>query len=81
MKCEDCIEWEYFEGYGYGCFCMKTMTPIDANKCECYADKRPDVPHSWKPSKNESQEISDSNLKMWHNIYAEEKRRERSDKE
>ena len=42
MKCEDCIEWEYFEGYGYGCFCMKTMTPIDANKCEFYADKRPD---------------------------------------
>lgn len=36
MKCEDCIEWEYFEGYGYGCFCMKTMTPIDADKCEFY---------------------------------------------
>jgi len=51
MKCEDCIEWEYFEGYGYGCFCMKTMTPIDADKCEFYADKRPDVPYSWKPSK------------------------------
>ena len=49
MKCEDCIEWEYFEGYGYGCFCMKTMTPIDADNCESYADKRPDVPHSWKP--------------------------------
>lgn len=39
MKCEDCIEWEYFEGYGYGCYCMKTMTPIDADKCEYYADK------------------------------------------
>lgn len=46
MKCEDCIEWEYFEGYGYGCFCMKTMTPIDAEKCEFYADKRLDEPHS-----------------------------------
>lgn len=56
MKCEDCIEWEYFEGYGYGCFCMKTMTPIDADKCEFYADKRPDVPHSWKPSKIDTQE-------------------------
>lgn len=39
-KCENCTEWEYFEGYGYGCFCMKTMTPIDAEKCEFYADKR-----------------------------------------
>ena len=56
MKCEDCIEWEYFEGYGYGCFCMETMTPIDADKCEFYADKRLDVPHSWKPSKVELQE-------------------------
>lgn len=55
-KCEDCTEWEYFEWYGYGCFCMRTMTPIDANKCEFYADKRPDIPHSWKPSKVEPQE-------------------------
>lgn len=54
-KCEDCTEWEYFEGYGYGCFCMKTMTPIDADKCEFY-DKRHDVPHSWKPLKVEPQE-------------------------
>lgn len=38
---ENCTEWEYFEGYGYGCFCMKTMIPIDANECEFYADKRP----------------------------------------
>ena len=38
-KCEDCAEWEYFEGYGYGCFCMKTMTPIDANECEFYSYK------------------------------------------
>lgn len=30
---------------------MQTMTPIDANKCEFYTDKRPDIPHSWKPSK------------------------------
>ena len=35
-KCENCIEWEYFEGYGYGCFCMKTMTPLDAEECEYY---------------------------------------------
>lgn len=39
-KCENCIEWEYFEGYGYGCFCMKTTTPIDAEKCKFYADKK-----------------------------------------
>jgi len=39
IKCENCMEWEYFEGYGYGCFCMKTMTPLDANKCENYAYK------------------------------------------
>jgi hypothetical protein len=52
-KCEDCIEWEYFEGYGHGCFCMQTMTPIDAEKCKFYADadKRHDVPHSCKSSK------------------------------
>lgn len=29
----------------------------------------------------EPQEISDCNLKMWHDIYEEEKKRERSDKE
>lgn len=62
-KCEDCTEWEYFDGYGYGCFCMKTMTPIDADKCEFYADKRPDIPQSWKPSKDEPQEseVEDEN--------------------
>ena len=27
----------------------------------------------------EPQEISDRNLKMWHDVYAEEKRRERSE--
>lgn len=42
-KCENCIEWEYFEGYGYGCFCMKTTTPIDAEKCKFYADKKKNV--------------------------------------
>lgn len=40
-ECENCIEWEYFDGYGYGCFCMKTMIPIDSNECDFYADKRP----------------------------------------
>ena len=39
LKCENCIEWEYFEGYGYGCFCMRTMMPIDANKCEEFAER------------------------------------------
>ena len=37
--CENCIEWEYFEGYGHGCFCMQTMTPLDAEKCEFYDPK------------------------------------------
>ena len=37
MRCEDCIEWEYFDGYGYGCFCMKTMTPIIADNCKFYS--------------------------------------------
>ena len=76
MKCEDCIEWEYFEGYGFGCFCMKTMTPINADKCEFYADKRPDVPHSWKPSKTEpleSEKISEHNMKMWEEIFKAER--------
>ena len=39
-ECENCTEWEYFEGYGYGCFCMKTMSPVDASECEYYHDKR-----------------------------------------
>lgn len=34
--CENCIEWEFFEGYGYGCFAMRTMTPLDANECPNY---------------------------------------------
>ena len=38
-NCENCTEWEYFEGYGYGCFCMKTMSPIDASECEFYNSK------------------------------------------
>lgn len=37
-KCTDCTEWEYFEGYGYGCFCMKTMIPLD-DECENFCDK------------------------------------------
>ncbi len=35
-ECKNCIEWEYFEGYGYGCFVGQTMKPIDATKCEFY---------------------------------------------
>ena len=52
IKCENCMEWEYFEGYGYGCFCMRTMTPLDAEKCKFYAYKyatKLDIPHSLKP--------------------------------
>lgn len=37
--CENCTEWEYFEGYGYGCFCMRTMSPVDASECEFYYPK------------------------------------------
>jgi len=37
--CENCIEWEYFEGYGHGCACMKTLIPLDAEKCEFYNPK------------------------------------------
>lgn len=79
MKCEDCIEWEYFEGYGYGCFCMKTMTPIDADKCECYADKRSDVPHSWKPPKTLLENVSERNSAIEKNGYVS-LATERSDK-
>ena len=39
-KCENCMEWEWFDDYGYGCFCMKTMSPIDANECAFYAPKK-----------------------------------------
>lgn len=39
VKCENCTEWEYFEGYGYGCFCRKTLSPLDAEKCEDYSYK------------------------------------------
>lgn len=39
-ECENCTEWEYFEGYDYGCFCMKTMSSIAASECEYYHDKR-----------------------------------------
>lgn len=39
-KCENCIEWEYFEGYGYGCFYKQTMTPIDADKCDSFVNKK-----------------------------------------
>lgn len=37
-KCSNCIEWQYFEGYGYGCFCMKTMIPLD--DCENFVYKK-----------------------------------------
>lgn len=69
MRCEDCTEWEYFEGYGYGCFCMKTMTPIDADKCEFYADKRRDVPHSWKPPETLLESVAEWNKAIEKNGY------------
>lgn len=42
-KCEECTEWEYFEGYGYGCYYGQTMTPIDADKCDGYVLDNHDV--------------------------------------
>jgi len=54
-KCKDCIEWEYFEGYRYGYFRMKTTTPIDAEKCKFYANKNLTHPvhkNCQKPQKN-----------------------------
>ena len=38
---------------------MKTMSPIDAEKCEFYADKRPNVPYSYKPSKTLLESVAD----------------------
>lgn len=51
-KCEECTEWEYFEGYGYGCFYGQTMTPIDADKCDGYALDNHDVLKSYKISED-----------------------------
>lgn len=39
IDCKNCTEWEYFEGYGYGCFVRKTMIPLDATKCEFFSNK------------------------------------------
>lgn len=39
IQCKNCMEWEYFEGYGYGCFAKKTMTPLDAEKCEFFSNR------------------------------------------
>lgn len=61
MKCEDCMEWEYFDGYGYGCFCMKTMIPIDADKCEFYTDKRSNVSQSKKSTKTLLENVAEWN--------------------
>ena len=54
-KCEECTEWEYFDGYGYGCFYGKTMAPIDADKCDGYVLDTHTVPKSYKinEAKNE----------------------------
>lgn len=52
-KCEECTEWEYFEGYGYGCFYGQTMTPVDADKCDGYVLDNHDVPKSYKISEDE----------------------------
>lgn len=52
-KCEECTEWEYFEGYGYGCFYGQTMSPIDADKCDGYVLDNHDVPKSYKISEVE----------------------------
>lgn len=39
MTCEDCVEWEYFEGIGFGCFGRRMHTPINAEECEEFAQK------------------------------------------
>lgn len=39
VQCTNCMEWEYFEGCGYGCFAMRTMTPLDAEKCEFFTNR------------------------------------------
>ena len=31
----------------------------DCVECEFYAEKRPDIPHSWKPSKTLSESVAD----------------------
>lgn len=50
-ECENCIEWEYFEGYGYGCFYKKTMTPLDADQCDAFVSKKVDF-SSYKHKKD-----------------------------
>lgn len=57
-KCENCIEWEFFEGYGYGCFCMQTMTPINANECEYYSKYIPKY-SSTKESDTDAEEFTE----------------------
>ena len=35
MTCKDCFEWEYFENFGYGCFCRKRTIPLDKAEEDC----------------------------------------------
>lgn len=40
-KCDYCFEWEYFEGYGAGCFCTHRTEKLSENEdCEFYVDAR-----------------------------------------
>jgi len=51
--CENCIEWEFFEGFGYGCFVRQiTRTLLDANECSNYFYKR----RSWRKKEGGEQE-------------------------
>ena len=41
-KCDNCLEWEYFEGYqsGEGCFCMqRTRKLTEDEDYECFCNK------------------------------------------
>jgi hypothetical protein len=36
--CKDCVEWEFFEGYGWGCYLKKiSKMPINADECDGFS--------------------------------------------
>ena len=42
-KCDNCLEWEIFEGSpsGYGCFCTQRTTKLGENEdCDFFSDMR-----------------------------------------
>jgi len=48
---------------------MKTMTPIDADKCEFYTDKRSNVQHSEKSPKTLLENVAEWNRAIKKNGY------------